>query len=136
MRALRVLEGASVVAVFVLLGACAQSNPISKAETLEQGVYAAYGTFVIAQERAADMVQDSDITDEATQVIVDANRAARPVINSMMDSYSEYASVRKMFEAQEITVDRVVFVMDNLEEWVKRASKLAMEFLTAVSSKE
>lgn len=95
-----------IVAMMVMAGfsACG-SNPVRQAETFEQKAYALYGTYVIFQGKAAELVQDSVTPERVKQALRDADKAAYPVAEVLVDASVEVADIREiidMCEALEI----------------------------------
>ena len=112
-----------------LLQGCAGSNPIAAADTPEQRAYAAYGTFVIAQETAADLVEDASIPDGVRLRIISAEERAKPVADSLLDAYTEYLIIKAEFDAGDTSESRLVIAANNLDDWVTQLAPLVAELL-------
>lgn len=83
----------SLVAILAVLSACT-SNPVRQAETFEQKAFALYGTYVIFQGKAADLVQDPTVSEQLKQPLRDADRVAFPVAESLADAAATVAEIR------------------------------------------
>ncbi len=114
--------------LFALAG-CQGANPIKAAETPEQRAYAAYGTFVIAQETAADLVEDASIPDGVRLRIIQAEERAKPVADSLLDAYMGFLIVKAEFDAGETTEQRLVTAANELDDWVTQLAPLISELL-------
>lgn len=62
----------------VLATACSIAEPVKTAETPEQKGFALYATFVVMQEKAADVVEDPDTPGVVVEAIQKADRIAQP----------------------------------------------------------
>ena len=119
------------VAITAIGVACAV-NPISRAETSEQKVYAVYGTWVIVEEEVANLLtDDSALSDSARLSLANAAERARPVMSSLLDAYNQYEAVRAQFEAQTTTEEKLQLALDDLDSWVVRAQTLVQNFKQA-----
>ena len=114
--------------LFALAG-CQGANPIRAAETPEQRAYAAYGTFVIAQETAADLVEDQAIPRGVRLRIISAEERAKPVADSLLDAYTEYLIIKAEFDAGDTSEQRLVIAANNLDDWVTQLAPLVAELL-------
>lgn len=88
---------ASMAAV-VMLAACT-ANPIAKAETFEQKAFALYGTYVIFQGKAAELVKDATVPDNVKQALRDADKVSYPVAEGLVDAAVEVGSIRDRLNA-------------------------------------
>ena len=111
------------------LAGCQSANPMRAAETPEQRAYAAYGTFVIAQETAADLVEDASIPDGVRLRIIQAEERAKPVADSLLDAYTEFLIVKAEFDAGDTSESRLVIAANNLDDWVTQLAPLVAELL-------
>ncbi len=114
--------------LFALAG-CQSANPMKFAETPEQRAYAAYGTFVIAQETAADLVEDDSIPRGVKLRIIQAEERAKPVADSLLDAYMEFLIVKAEFDAGETSEERLVIAAQGLDDWVTQLAPLVNELL-------
>ena len=114
--------------LFALAG-CQGANPIKAAETPEQRAYAAYGTFVIAQETAADLVEDASIPDGVRLRIITAEERAKPVADSLLDAYMEFLIIKAEFDAGETSEQRLIIASNELDDWVTQLAPLVGELL-------
>ena len=112
-----------------LLQGCANTNPVAAADTPEQRAYAAYGTFVIAQETAADLVEDASIPDGVRLRIISAEERAKPVADSLLDAYTEYLIIKAEFDEGRTGDQRLIIAANNLDDWVTQLAPLVAELL-------
>ena len=118
------------------LTACQSANPIRAAETSEQRAYAAYGTFVIFQEMAADLVEQPSIPRNAKLAIVKAEERAKPVADSLLEAYVEFISVKAEFQAGNTSQDKLITASTRLDDWVTRLAPLVNELLRTIKGAE
>ena len=115
-----------------VLQGCAGTNPIAAAETPEQRAYAAYGTFVIAQETAADLVEDTAIPRGVKLRIIAAEERAQPVAESMLEAYMEFLIIKAEFDAGDTSEQRLTIAARELDDWVTQLAPLVAELLRNV----
>jgi hypothetical protein len=125
-----------LVAVAGLVVACAQMNPLSRAETVEQKAFAAYGTFVIVEEQAAKLVASGQLSANTVQAIAEADARAKPVADSLVDATLEFAAIKAEFEAGGTGEEQFVSAMNNLNSWIERVLPLITNLKSAVSQGE
>ena len=125
-----------LVAQVLFLTACQSANPVGAADTAEQRAYAAYGTFVIFQEKAADLAEQPELSRSMKLRIINAEAAAKPVAESLLDAYTEFLVVKAQFDAGETTEDRVVIASNNLNNWITRLAPLVNELIRNVKGAE
>lgn len=82
----------ALVAPALLAGCLA--NPVRQAETFEQKAFALYGTYVIFQGKAAELVQDSVTPERVKEGLRAADRVAYPVAESLVDAATEVGNIR------------------------------------------
>lgn len=116
----------------VALASCRGINPMAAAETSEQRAYAAYGTFVIMQEKAVDLARNETLSRSVRLGIINAEERAKPVADSLLDAINEYDAIRAQLDAGTTTEDRVVIASNNLDNWVSRLIPLTTQLIAAV----
>ncbi len=122
--------------LLVGLQGCASTNPIGAAETAEQRAYAAYGTFVIFQEKAADLVEDENIPDGVKLPIIQAEERAKPVADSLIEAYVEFIAIKAEFDAGETSEERLIAAANSLNDWVTRLAPLVNELVRNIKGAE
>ena len=125
-----------LLAIMLLLQACAGASPIAKAETTEQRAFATYGTFVIIEEQAAKLVSSGQISDSAVRAIARADAQVKSVADSLLNATLEFTVIRAEFEAGGTGEERFVRAMNELDNWVERARPLIANLITAVQGAE
>ena len=118
-----------VLLLLVGLQGCASTNPMAAAETAEQRAYAAYGKFVIFQEKAADLVEEESISDDVKLGIIQAEEQAKPVADGLLESYAEFIAIKAEFDAGETSEERLVAAANSLNDWVTRLAPLINELV-------
>ena len=88
-----------LLAIMFVLQACAASNPIAKAETVEQRAFATYGTFVIFEEQAAKLVSSGQLSDSTVRAIGRADARAKPVADSLLEATLEFSAIKTEFDS-------------------------------------
>jgi hypothetical protein len=132
----RQLQTFYLLVIMLLLQACAGANPISKAETTEQRAYATYGTFVIIEEQAAQLVSSGQLSNSAVRAIGRADAAVKPVADSLLDATLEFTVIRTEYEAGGTGEERFVRAMNELNGWIERLRPLIANLITAVKGAE
>lgn len=115
----------------MILASCAV-NPLKTAETTEQQAYAALGTFVIFQERAAAVVADPSVPAAAKQKIAVVENAAKPVVDSMAQAAIELAAIKAEVAAGTTSEEKLAIVNANLVRWVNEALPKIQAVVAAV----
>lgn len=123
----------AVLLVLVALSAgCASINPITAAKTLEQKVYATYGTFVVFETQAAELVKAPDVPAEVKALIKQADAAAKPAADAMFDAAVQLVKIKADLEAGQTTEERVLIATQNLNRWYLEAEPRILALITAV----
>ncbi len=99
MRALKFawVGAVSGVCLALLVVACT-SSPVKQAETFEQKAFALYGTYVIFQGKAAELVQDQAVPEQIKQGLRDADKVAYPVAESLVDAATTVSDIRDIID--------------------------------------
>lgn len=87
----------AVLTASVLLAGC-PINPVKQAETFEQKAFALYGTYVIFQGKAAELVQDATVPERVKQGLRDADKVAYPVAESLVDAALTVGDIRDIID--------------------------------------
>lgn len=122
----------SIVLVALLLQACSSFNPVKKADTAEQRAYALYGTFVILEEQAANLIDTGTLSNNAVIAIANADNRAKPAADSLQDAIAQYEQIKAQFASGQTTRDQVDIAATNLEGWIDEASPLIETFRKTV----
>ncbi len=125
-----------VLLLLVGLQGCASTNPIAAAETAEQRAYAAYGTFVIFQEKAVDLVGEESIPSDVRLRIIAAEERAKPVADSLLDAYVEFLAVKAEFNAGDTSQERLVAAANSLDDWIARLAPMINELIRTLQGAE
>lgn len=118
------------------LQGCAASNPLAQAETVEQKAYAAYGTFVIAEEQAAKLVSSGQLNNSQIIAIGKADERAKAVVDDLLEAVLEFEAIKAEFEEFGSGEQRYVNAMNNLNNWTGRLVPLINNLLAAVKGAE
>jgi hypothetical protein len=118
--------------VLLVLQACTASNPITRAETVEQKAYATYGTFVIFEEQAAKLVSSGQLGRSTIVKIGDADRRAKPIADSLLDATLKFTEIREEYEATGTGEERFIAATKELNGWVEQALPLINNLVAAV----
>ena len=125
-----------VLLLLVGLQGCASVNPIAAAETAEQRAYAAYGTFVIFQEKAVDLVGEESISSAVRLRIIAAEERAKPVADSLLDAYVTFLAVKAEFNAGNTSQERYVAAATSLDDWITRLAPMVNELIRTLQGAE
>lgn len=93
MKDIKSVRRLMVIAAAAAFAACT-SNPVKQAETFEQKAFALYGTYVIFQGKAAELVQDPASPDRVKQSLRDADKVAYPVAESLVEAAVAASDIR------------------------------------------
>ena len=118
------------------MAGCAGTNPIKAAETTQQRAYASYGTFVIAQEKAADVVEQTSLPNSVKLRIIRAEERAKPVADRGPALIEAVDTAVTEAREGETTEDRVVNVTTNLNRWINDIVPLVNDLLTTIRGAE
>lgn len=128
----RPVKRLALVAMALAVTACAGS-PIKIAQTVEQKAYAAYGTYVITQEHAAELTSPTSTLSQTVKVaIIQAAQRTQPVVDSMLKGFQQYQAARADFDAQKIDQPTLNVAVNNLDSWVTKASAVIGDLIVAV----
>jgi len=131
-----VLLGVALLALFIATAiGCATVSPMAPAQTAEQRAFALYGTFVVAEETAADLVQLPGLGAAQKAAIKDADAKAKPVADALMDAAREVFKIRGELEAGATTNDKLAVAVANLERWVGEATPKVQALVDSVRRK-
>jgi hypothetical protein len=79
------------------LSACSV-NPVNEADTFEQKSYALYGTYVIYQGKAAELVKDPSVPAEAKRALSRIDALSYPVAESLIEAATVVTDTRELLE--------------------------------------
>ena len=127
-----IFRTALVLTVLATLGACASLNPVSKADTAEQKAYALYGTFVVFEEQAAKLVSSSEVPENVKQALRDADKAAKPAADSLLDGVQQVLTVKRELAAGTTTNEKLSIAVANLAGWYASAKPKVESLVSAV----
>lgn len=119
---------------FVLLTAfaCSTAGPVKEAETVEQHAFALYGTYVIYQQQAAELMGREQVPDSVKRKIQEIDARAHPIARSVSVSAREVLRVRREFEAGRAEEGVLLAALRNAERWTNELRPVLAEFLTAI----
>lgn len=86
-----------VITLGVITAACTV-NPVREAETYEQKAFALYGTYVIFQGKAAELVQSPTVSEPVKKALRDADRVAYPAAETLVDAATTVADIREIID--------------------------------------
>jgi hypothetical protein len=118
------------------LQGCAASNPLAQADTVEQKAYAAYGSFVIAEEQAAKLVSSGQLNNSQTIAIGRADERAKAVVDDLIAAVLEFEEIQEEFRKFGTGEQRYINAMNSLNNWTERLVPLINNLLSAVRGAE
>lgn len=126
--------------VFVLgaalaLGACANLNPFSAANSLEQKSYALYGSFVVFEEVGAKLILSPEVPNSVKRAIQQADAAAKPVVDELKNTADAYISIKLEVEAGSGSKEQLAVVANSLSRWYSEAQPKVRCLIKAVEGK-
>ena len=113
-----------------------QINAIAQAETVEQRAFAAYGTFVVMEERAADIIGDKHIPKAARQRVQALDRVAKPAADALISLARQLKAARNRMSVAEIgsTSGQVASLSDELASSLVAFGPKLSALVSAVNS--
>ena len=118
------------------LQGCVASNPLAQAETVEQKAYAAYGTFVIAEEQAAKLVSSGQLNNSQIIAIGKADERAKAVVDDLIAAVLEFEEIQEEFKRFGTGEQRYINAMNSLNNWTARLVPLINNLLAAIQGAE
>jgi hypothetical protein len=103
------------------------------AANLEQRAYAAYGTFVIVEEKVAGLTAPTSTLPRETQLkLIQGVERAQPVVDTLVTTLNQYEGARADFEAQRESQPSFMVVVNNLASWTTQAEQLVTQLVEAL----
>lgn len=115
-----------------LVAGCATLEPMQAAETTEQRAFAAYGTFTVYEEAAADLMRSESVPDSAKARIQRVDADAKPVADSLLDATKALVRVRNEYREGEADAGAVRTAIDNVERWAAELEPVLSRLVSAV----
>jgi len=116
----------------LVLQACSILDPMRAAETTEQRAFAAYGTYVIFVERAAELMDSPALSDDNKLRIIAAVETSTTVTGELFNAMSEYEAAKALLDQGQTTEERVLIASQNLNSWVEKAMPLIQNLISAI----
>lgn len=132
MRPMLKFQSVYLLAIVLVLQACAGSNPLAQAETVEQKAYAVYGTFVIFEEQAAKLVSSGQLPRSVVIAIGRADARAKPVADSLITATLEFEAIKSEYEASGTGEARYIAAMNSLSDWTTRLLPLVNNLISTI----
>jgi hypothetical protein len=123
---------AIAVPVTLALPGCGTTSAVKQAETPEQKAYALYGTYVIFQEKAAELVQDTATPESVKQDLREADKVAYPVAESLVDAVLEVEAIRQQISTGLTTEEKLTIAIQNLSTIYFTAAPKLLAVVAAV----
>lgn len=145
MRSVKMVRWLAATAAMTIFLVGCPTNPIRQAESFEQKAFALYGTYVIFQGKAAELVQDAATPERVKQGLRDADKVAYPVAESLVDAATTVGDIRdiigmcKTLEAPEANPacatsneQRLANAINNLSTIYFRAQPIILNLVATV----
>lgn len=123
---------AIAIPVTLVLSGCGTTSAVKQAETPEQKAYALYGTYVIFQEKAAELVQDSTTPENVKEALREADRVAYPVAESLVDAVREVEAIRQQVVSGMTPEEKLTIAISNLSRIYFAAAPKLLAVVAAV----
>lgn len=123
---------AIAIPVTLMLPGCGTTSAVKQAETPEQKAYALYGTYVIFQEKAAELVQDSTTPEDVKRALREADRIAYPVAESLVDAVLEVEAIRQQVSTGMTSEEKLTIAISNLSTIYFSAAPKLLAVVAAV----
>jgi hypothetical protein len=126
------LAWALLCEAFILLHGCASTNAVGMASDIEQRAYAVYGTFVVIEERGAQLVGDPNTPAAVKVVIRLADSKAKPSADALLKATQDYLSIAAQVKAGGSTPAALATATANLTGWITTATADVNNLVSAV----
>lgn len=106
-------------AMVFALQACALREPFQAAETAEQKVYAAYGSYAIVLDQVAEFTnpENDAVPQEARIEVAEASLRVEDVAAKVREGYKDYVRERDAFKEGATTQSALEIALANLNRW-------------------
>lgn len=131
---MKALNKGLLVAALLLASGCAL-NPFSSAKTLEQKSYALYGSFVIFEEQAAELIQSPSVPNSVKAKIKAADAVAKPAADQLKVAADSLIAAKRELDAGATTKDKVKIAAANLSTWYYDAAPKIKCLINVVEDK-
>jgi hypothetical protein len=128
MRKIAVLPVLSLL----LLAACS-TNPFTTAQTVEQKGDALYGSYVIAKEQGAAILQNAGIDDQVKRPLAEAMVATKPLGDSGQDLLIQYSVIKDQVAQGQTPPERLAIVEREIAGWITNATPVIQNLINAVA---
>ena len=125
----------AAVSVLTGCGSLRQYNPVSYAETPEQRAYAVYGSFTVAEEQGAVLIQDASVSDSIKLSIQRADAKAKPIADKTLAAADAVALARRDLALGTSTEEKLKIFSDNLANWYTTFVPLVNDLINIVEKK-
>lgn len=122
----------SIVPLLLILAAC-QTNPFATAQTVEQKGDALYGSYVIAKEQGAALLQNAGISDQVKRPLAEAMVASKPLADSGQDLLTQYSVIKEQVAVGQNSAERLAIVDRQINEWIANATPVIQSLINAVA---
>ena len=122
----------AMLAILAVTAGCVTLNPISSAKTLEQKVFATYGSFVVFEEQAAKLAAAPDLPLGVRAALSKADAAAKPAADQLLAAALTVIEIKTELAAGTSTEERLAVAVANLERWYREAAPLVNNLIVAV----
>lgn len=125
-----------IACAVALTGCAAQAGLMKAAQTPTEDVYALYGSFVVYEEVAADIVTNAQTPANVKETIRKLDLAAKPPADAMQDAARTLISIQAQIAAGGTPTEKLETVNANLADWIKEAKPKITAFICAVNPKD
>lgn len=121
------------LSLFLILSGCANINPFASADTPEQQAYAAYGTYIIFIETAADLTESPVTPHDAKLRLIHATQTGRPVADDLFQAVQTYIDVQTEFRKGETTEEQMFLALEMLVRYLDNFDPVLTKLVTTVN---
>lgn len=115
-----------------LLAFCLLALTACAGQTVEQKAFETYGTFVVAEEAAAELMSDPDIPDQVKLAIQVADRVAKPSADTLLETALAALEIKRQVDAGTRASEDLDAVLAVLEDLIAEVRPDVMKLLDAV----
>ena len=91
---------------------------------------------MIFEEQAAKLVQSPEVPANVKQALRDADKAAKPAADAVLDGVQTVLTVRRQLLAGETTEERLAIAVSNLNLWYSTARPKVEQLVKVVKGAE
>lgn len=119
--------------LLIILVGCANSNPIERAQTIEQKAYAVYGTYIILLEQVADFAENENIPIDLRLKVIDAQQLTNFPVENFLELLMMYSD---LIHSENVNPHELENMTLNIEEGITDITPMLTSLATLLRSNQ